>query len=207
MSSKTSRGCILKTPNRLRPRTPSRARGNETAGRRKQDLPKFDPQDHQALPCEAFPSSGVKTTIVLKPLNFDEKLRGDERSVVYDDSTKCITVAGNETKATSNAKSVRTSTTVASYALSDEAATNVTENVFDSSFYDSVLDGSCSRSEFHKETVPIVTAVMEGKHAAIMAYGQTGSGKTYMMEGQFDERDSWGIIPFAIEELLIRTSG
>ena len=47
---------------------------------------------------------------------------------------------------------------------------------------------------------------LEGKHAAIMAYGQTGSGKTHMMEGQFDERENWGIIPFAIEELLARTS-
>ena len=204
MSSKTSRGCILKTPRRLRPRTPARSRGNDLAGRRKQDLPQFHLQDHEVLPSEPFPSSGVKTVLVLKPLSFDEKLRGDERSVVYDESTKCITVAGNETRSTSRAKTRSSTTAVASHAPSDEST--VTENVFDSSFYDRFLDGSRPRSEFHKETVPIVSAVLEGKHAAIMAYGQTGSGKTHMMEGQFDERENWGIIPFAIEELLARTS-
>eukprot|EP00891_Asterochloris_glomerata_P007211 jgi/Astpho2/7211/e_gw1.00113.161.1_t len=46
---------------------------------------------------------------------------------------------------------------------------------------------------------------MEGRSAACIAYGQTGSGKTYQMEGcGLVDREDWGLIPFAVDELLRR---
>jgi hypothetical protein len=171
-------------------------------------------QDHEALQSGSLPPSGVKTVLVLKPLSFDDRMMGVERSVVYDESTQRITVTGRDSQLTSHplpsdrkSISMRASSEgLRSSFVSDEVVPTVTENDFDSSFYDSVLEGSLPRSEFHKETIPIVDAVLEGKHAAIMAYGQTGSGKTHVMEGQLDDKHSWGIIPFAIEELLVRTT-
>ena len=50
------------------------------------------------------------------------------------------------------------------------------EHLFSANDYDAMIaDGA--RACAYSETLPIVDAVLQGKHAAIMAYGQTGSGK------------------------------
>lgn len=48
------------------------------------DMDMFDLQDHPILTAAPFPERGVKTTLVLKPLAFADRLRGDARSVRYD---------------------------------------------------------------------------------------------------------------------------
>eukprot|EP00241_Pyramimonas_parkeae_P024221 CAMPEP_0114313824 /NCGR_PEP_ID=MMETSP0059-20121206/21381_1 /TAXON_ID=36894 /ORGANISM="Pyramimonas parkeae, Strain CCMP726" /LENGTH=72 /DNA_ID=CAMNT_0001438725 /DNA_START=77 /DNA_END=292 /DNA_ORIENTATION=- len=52
----------------------------------------FDLQDHPTLTAAPFPERGVKTTLVLKPLAFADRLRGDAPSVRYDHEDGSVSV-------------------------------------------------------------------------------------------------------------------
>ena len=45
-------------------------------------------------------------------------------------------------------------------------------------------------------------SALDGYNVCIFAYGQTGSGKTFTMEGDLTERDTWGMIPRAMEQVF-----
>ena len=47
---------------------------------------------------------------------------------------------------------------------------------------------------------------MTGHSAAVLAYGQTGSGKTWCMEGSLASPLEWGLIPYALDEILRQAS-
>lgn len=49
-----------------------------------------------------------------------------------------------------------------------------------------------------------IESFFKGKNSTIFAYGQTGSGKTYTMFGDLKERDQFGIIPRALDEIFNR---
>eukprot|EP00656_Telonema_subtile_P032313 TRINITY_DN3543_c0_g1_i1.p1 TRINITY_DN3543_c0_g1~~TRINITY_DN3543_c0_g1_i1.p1 ORF type:complete len:369 (+),score=93.50 TRINITY_DN3543_c0_g1_i1:19-1125(+) len=52
--------------------------------------------------------------------------------------------------------------------------------------YDQTYDQSATQEDCFKDTIPLVTSVLDGYHVCIFAYGQTGSGKTFTMEGPAD---------------------
>lgn len=49
-----------------------------------------------------------------------------------------------------------------------------------------------------------IEAFFKGHNSTIFTYGQTGSGKTYTMFGELKNKDKYGIIPRALEEIFKR---
>ncbi|KAK9813047.1 hypothetical protein WJX72_008000 [[Myrmecia] bisecta] len=140
----------------------------------------FELVDHDSVPAAAFPASGVKSAVILKPVLAD--IACFQRTVRYDQQH-------NQLLLTKPA---------------DNCSGTTKETAFNSSYFDAVYDGADARQQLYSEALPLVDALMQGRNAAVLAYGQTGSGKTYQMEGSIDRRCDWGLIPFVVEEILHR---
>ncbi|CAI2364535.1 unnamed protein product [Moneuplotes crassus] len=69
--------------------------------------------------------------------------------------------------------------------------------VFDHCF----VQGS-TQEEVFCEVQNLVTNALDGYKVCIFAYGQTGSGKTYTMEGEYHERQLYGIIPRTVVHIF-----
>jgi len=65
--------------------------------------------------------------------------------------------------------------------------------------YDQIYDQTKMQEDCFKDTIPLVTSVLDGYHVCIFAYGQTGSGKTFTMEGPVDNP---GVNSRALQELF-----
>ena len=57
-------------------------------------------------------------------------------------------------------------------------------------------------SVFDTTSKEVVNSVLKGYNGTIFAYGQTGSGKTYTMVGNFDNKETKGIIPRSFDYIF-----
>lgn len=68
--------------------------------------------------------------------------------------------------------------------------------------FDKVFPPTSTQSMVFDEISQLIQSVLDGYNVCIFAYGQTGSGKTFTMEGDLKQRDSWGMIPRALEQVF-----
>ncbi|XP_046864741.1 carboxy-terminal kinesin 2-like [Xenia sp. Carnegie-2017] len=69
--------------------------------------------------------------------------------------------------------------------------------------FDKAFCPETTQVTIYQETAQLVQSVLDGYNVCIFAYGQTGSGKTFTMEGDINGRDTWGVIPRAMEQVFL----
>ena len=69
--------------------------------------------------------------------------------------------------------------------------------------FERIYDWNSSQKDFFDQVAkPLIQDVVEGYNGTILAHGETGSGKTYTIQGNLAEKDQYGIIPRAAEEIF-----
>ena len=68
--------------------------------------------------------------------------------------------------------------------------------------FDKVFPPVSTQETVFTEISQLVQSVLDGYNVCIFAYGQTGSGKTFTMEGDLSQRQTWGMIPRALEQVF-----
>ena len=69
--------------------------------------------------------------------------------------------------------------------------------------FERIYDWNSGQKDFFDQVAkPLIQDVLEGYNGTILAHGQTGSGKTYTIQGNLAEKDQYGIIPRAAEEIF-----
>ncbi|XP_046864752.1 carboxy-terminal kinesin 2-like, partial [Xenia sp. Carnegie-2017] len=68
--------------------------------------------------------------------------------------------------------------------------------------FDKAFCPETTQVTIYQETAQLVQSVLDGYNVCIFAYGQTGSGKTFTMESDIKGRDTWGVIPRAMEQVF-----
>ena len=68
--------------------------------------------------------------------------------------------------------------------------------------FDKAFCAETTQATVYQEISQLVQSVLDGYNVCIFAYGQTGSGKTFTMEGDINGRETWGMIPRAMEQVF-----
>jgi kinesin family protein C1 len=69
--------------------------------------------------------------------------------------------------------------------------------------FDGVFDEGTNQEKVFSEVSHMVQSSLDGYNVCLMSYGQTGSGKTYTMFGNADDMQQRGIVPRAVEQVVL----
>ncbi|XP_046861736.1 carboxy-terminal kinesin 2-like isoform X1 [Xenia sp. Carnegie-2017] len=82
------------------------------------------------------------------------------------------------------------------------ASSNKSQQARMSFSFDKAFCPETTQGTVYQEISQLVQSVLDGYNVCIFAYGQTGSGKTFTMEGDINGRETWGMIPRAMEQVF-----
>lgn len=73
--------------------------------------------------------------------------------------------------------------------------------------FDGIFGGLSSQEEVYSVVAGRhIDTFFKGQNSTLFTYGQTGSGKTYTMFGQLKNKEGYGLIPRALEDIFKRKS-